>query len=116
MTSRRIETTGLFMTVVVALAGTGCNSMLVGNWKTEPVPENAPFYIIQAEFNPDGLYQATANKDGEILSLRGVYDFNGFGLTLRSAGRPPRSYRASCWFGRILKLRHGESKLTMRKQ
>ena len=101
-------------TMVAAL--TGCNSMLVGNWKTNPMPTDEPFCPIQAEFKDDGTYQATARKqDGNVI-LRGTYDFNGFRLLLKAPHKKDRNYGASCWFGKILKLRHGDKRITMRKQ
>ena len=104
-------------TIVLALALAGCNSVLHGTWKTEPVPQDAPFYIIEAQFKEDDTFKATARKGEDLINLRGTYDFDGFRLKLKRPGKTPdRVYGATCIFGKTLKLRHDKQRFTMKKQ
>ena len=117
MARNRVESTvKVTLMAVVAPVLIGCNSVLVGDWKTDPVPKDEPFYIIQAKFKEEGTYEATAKKGDENLVLRGVYDFNGFRLKLESPHKPKRQYDATYLLGGTLKLKHGDKQFTMKKQ
>lgn len=95
---------------------TACNAVLHGTWKTAPIPEDEPFYIIQAEFDDQGTFKAAAKKEGELVRLAGAYDFNGFRLKLQRPGKPDREYPATYLLGGKLQLRSGDKKITMKKQ
>lgn len=103
--------------ILLPLTLAGCNSVLHGTWKTEPVPQDAPFYIIEAQFKEDGTFKATARKGEDLVNLRGTYDFTGFRLKLKRPGKTPdRVYGATCFFGKTLRLRHDKKRFTMKKQ
>ncbi|MBN2559947.1 MAG: hypothetical protein JXQ75_03340 [Phycisphaerae bacterium] len=112
-TNRTLLALKAVLTLTVALVLTGCNQALVGTWKSDPTPKDD---LIQAEFKEDGTFNATANKDGEVVKLGGTYDFNGFSLKLKAPHKPDREYGATLLFGKTLDLTHEDSKLTMKKQ
>lgn len=115
-TSRLRRTTGTVLILSIGWTLSGCNAVLRGTWKTDPIPEGEPFYIIEAQFKKDGTYVASAKKDGQNVALRGTYDFNGISLKLRSPGKPDRKYRAAYVLGGTLKLSTADKKLTMKKR
>jgi len=107
---------GFTAIVLLATAAVGCSQALVGTWKTDPIPENESFYIIQAQFKDDGTYDATAYKEGETVRLAGTYDFNGSKLTLKTPQKPERVYGALYIIGGKLELTSEGKKLIMKKQ
>ncbi|MEE8384821.1 MAG: hypothetical protein V3S01_02760 [Dehalococcoidia bacterium] len=111
---RRVAVVALGLIVAPAL--TACSAVLHGTWKTDPVPEDESFYIIQAEFDDQGTFRATAKREGEVVRLAGAYDYNGFTLRIRRPGKPDREYPATYLLGGKLRLRSGDKKLTMKKQ
>lgn len=102
--------------LLLVATAVGCSQALVGTWKTDPIPEDESFYIIQAQFKDDGTYDATASKDGETVRLAGTYDFNGSKLTLKTPQKPERVYGAIYVIGGKLELTSGDKKLVMKKQ
>ncbi len=99
----------------------GCGSALVGHWKTDPIPQDADFYIMQAEFKDDGTYRASARKKGSDMpvALGGKYDFNGFNLKLMQPGAADRVYSAtynSMTIPHSLEIRKDGQKQTLKKQ
>ncbi len=99
----------------------GCGSTLVGHWKTDPIPQDADFYIMQAEFKDDGTYTASARKKGSDMpvALRGKYDFNGGELKLMQPGASDRVYRATYYMltsPQTLEIRKDDQKQTLKKQ
>jgi hypothetical protein len=101
----------------VLFAASGCSSAIVGTWKTDPVPKDGTGYLLQATFKGDGKFEATT-KDGESTApLKGTYNFDGFKLTLKEAGKPEQTYGATyIMMGSKLDLKQGEKKFTMKKQ
>lgn len=103
---------------VLALFLTGCSSFMVGNWKADPIPENADFYIRQVEFKDDGTFKASAmRKGGEPMGLKGKYEFDGFSLKLMQVGRKDRVYSAFYnSFMNTLDISKDGKKQTLKKQ
>ena len=100
----------------VFLGSTGCSQALVGTWKTDPVPKDLS-YLVQATFKADGNFEATAKQDAETTTpMKGTYDFNGFKLTLKQAGKPEQVYDAAYIMGGKLDLKQGAKKYRMKKQ
>jgi hypothetical protein len=116
MNANRWRVAMMALCLVVAPALTACSAVLHGTWKTDPVPEDESFYIIQAEFDDQGTFQATAKREGEVVRLAGAYDFNGFSLKIRRPGKPDREYQATYLLGGKLWLGSGDKKLVMKKQ
>ncbi len=106
----------VLVVVISSFAAGGCGSTLVGTWKAEPIPAGAPFYIRQVTFAEGGEYSASAKRGEENQRLRGKYEFNGFTLTLRSAGKNERTYRAVLWWGKTLELTSDGKTHTFKKQ
>ena len=115
-TNRLLWTTKMVLTLAAVPILVGCNSVLHGTWKADPLPKDEPFYIIEAQFKDDGTYKAAAKKEDEFVKLAGTYDFDGFRLKLKSPGKPDREYGATYILGGTLKLTSGDKKLTMKKQ
>jgi len=95
---------------------TGCNSMLVGSWKADPAPEDGSFFINTARFKDDDTFTAVAKRGEDNIMLAGGYDFNGFKLTLKSAGKTPRIYQAVYYLNGTLKLTVDGKKYSLKKQ
>ena len=106
----------LLVVVISSFGAGGCGSSLFGTWNAEPIPAGAPFYIRQVTFVESGEYSASAKRGEENQRLRGKYEFNGFTLTLRSAGKNDRTYRAVLWWGKTLKLTSDGKTHTFKKQ
>jgi len=104
------------MLVVLGSALAGCNSLLVGSWKADPAPKDAPFYVNTARFKNDDTYTAVAKKGDEDIMLAGGYDFNGFKLTLKSPGKKERVYPAVYYLNGALELTVDGKKYKMKKQ
>ena len=102
--------------VLAAGAIVGCNSTLVGTWKTDPMPKDAPFVIQQVTFKDDNTYTASAKENDQNVRLAGTFDFNGFQLRLKTPQKPDRSYGATVIMGRTLELKSGDKKISMKKQ
>ncbi len=112
----RVVQIALSIVVISSFAGSGCGSALVGTWKADPIPSGEPFYIRQVTFGDSGEYSASAKRGEENQRLRGKYEFNGFTLTLRSAGKNERTYRAVLWWGKTLELTSDGKTHTFKKQ
>jgi len=113
---KRIQRT-LVAGVALAIFCCGCSKTIVGNWKTDPEPQNEPFYITSATFKDDGSYSAVARSNSQMLPLKGTYEFDGMHLKLKTPGKPDRSYSASYMMvGPTLKLTSDGKKITMKKQ
>ena len=106
----------VLVVVISSFAAGGCGSTLVGTWNAEPIPAGEPFYIRQVTFVESGEYSASAKRGEENQRLRGKYEFNGFTLTLRSAGKNDRTYRAVLWWGKTLELTSDGNTHTFKKQ
>ena len=100
---------------IIGLASTGCGSMLVGTWGVDPIPEDRSFYIGRMTFNDDGSYSAVARKSGEPEHYKGAYEFNGFQLSLKEAGKAVRTYGATYILGGTLELRHEGTTMRYKK-
>jgi hypothetical protein len=101
---------------LMMLAG-GCSSALVGTWKTDPVPEGESFVITNATFKDDSTYTASARQGDQNIRLAGTYEFDGFGLKLKTPGKPERTYGATYnMMMKTLELRSGDKKQVMKKQ
>lgn len=103
-------------TFALALLITGCGQALVGSWETTEKSEVKDFAIRNATFKDDGTYVASALKGEETVRLAGTYEFDGFNLKLKDPGKPERKYSATVVMGNTLKLKSGESKITMKKK
>ena len=107
----------LVLALLAALGG--CNSVLVGSWKADPIPDGAETYIVHANFRDDGTYEMfERNKDAE-KSIRhgGQYQYNGFRLKLKRPSKKELVYPAMYnSFNHTLKLSVGEQKQTLKKQ
>ena len=112
-TSRRL-------TIVILVLGigavAGCNAALVGSWRTDPVPQGEKFYITTVTFKDDNTYTAAAKEGDQNVRLAGTYEFDGFHLKLKTPGKPDRSYGATVYMNRTLKLSAGDKNVTMKKQ
>ncbi len=74
----------------------GCSSMISGAYDGGAPPEGTEFHIARATFKKDKTFNAYAKfADGEGGILNGVYEFDGFHLKLKQAGKPERTYNAS---------------------
>lgn len=97
----------------------GCNSVLVGSWKADPIPEEAPAYIAHANFKDDGTYSMfERNKDAE-QSVRhgGQYQFDGFRLRLKRPSKKDLVYPAFYnSLNKTLRLTVGDRTQTLKKQ
>ncbi len=95
----------------------GCASALHGTWKSaaEP-PADTKFAIKQVVFRNDSTYSASARSDDKNLFLNGKYDFNGMKLTLKSEGKPDRTYDAIVWWGKELEVRSDGQTQRLEKQ
>ena len=82
----------------------GCNSTLVGSWRADPAPADGAFFINTARFKDDDTFTAVAKRGEDDIMLAGAYDFNGFKLTLKSAGKAPRVYPAAYYLNGTLEL------------
>ncbi len=119
MSSQRVhQAIGVFLLVLVVPVLGACNSALVGSWKADPIPENADSYIANVKFNDDGTFRASARKKGaEPQTLRGKYDFNGFSLSLKKAGKGAANYGAVLnSFTKTLELSKDGQKQVLKKQ
>lgn len=118
MTIKRKNAAHFSLAVALLTSATGCSSMLVGTWKAEKAPAGVPYYIQQVEFKKDGTFTAIPKRGGEAQPpLKGQYHFNGFALTLRSAGKAEdRNYRAALWGGNKLELQIKDQKHYLIKQ
>ena len=106
-----------FLAVIPILAIlSGCSSLLVGDWRAAPAPDDADLYINTTKFKSDGTYTAIAKRSGEDVLLAGHYEFDGFNLKLKSPGKEERVYRASYLIGHKLALTVGEKKYILKKQ
>ena len=94
----------------------GCNSPLVGSWRADPAPEDESFFINTARFKDDDTFTAVAKRGENDIMLAGAYDFNGFKLTLKSAGKTPRVYPAVYYLNGTLELTVDGKKYRMKKQ
>ncbi|MCG8407188.1 MAG: hypothetical protein MI923_18475 [Phycisphaerales bacterium] len=96
----------------------GCSSMLVGNWKSDKIPEDASFYIRAVEFKDDGTYTGSAmKKGGDPRRIAGKYEFDGFSLKLMQVGRNDRVYSAFYnSFMNTLDITKDGQKQTLKKQ
>lgn len=112
----RVVRIALLITVISSFAAVGCGSTLVGTWNADPIPAGEPFYIRQVTFEDNGEYTASAKRGEENQRLRGKYEFNGFTLKLRSAGKHDRTYRAVVWWGKSLELTLDDKTHTLKKQ
>lgn len=113
LTGRPVGTL-LFLLVSSILAG--CNSTLIGSWKADPAPEDESFFINTARFKDDGTFTAVAKRGEDDIMLAGGYDFNGFKLTLKSAGKTPRVYPALYYLNGTLELTVDGKKYKMKQQ
>lgn len=104
------------LVLAVSLGAAGCNSALVGSWKAEPAPEEESFFINTARFKDDDTFTAVAKRGEDDIMLAGGYDFNGFKLTLKSAGKAPRVYPATYYLNGTLDLTVDGKKYKMKKQ
>ncbi|MFQ5501753.1 MAG: hypothetical protein ACE5EQ_05555 [Phycisphaerae bacterium] len=107
----------LVLTLLAALGG--CNAVLVGSWKADPIPDDAEPYIAHANFRDDGTYEVfERNKDAE-KSIRhgGQFQYDGFRLKLKRPSKKELVYPAMYnSFTHTLKLTVGEKKQTLKKQ
>ena len=108
------STSLLLMLAIAAVAG--CNSALVGTWKSDPPPKEEGFAIQQVTFRNDNTYAATAREGPQNVSFAGTYEFNGMQLKLKTPGKPDRAYGAMVVMGRTLELKKDNQKVTMKKQ
>ncbi len=94
----------------------GCNSALVGSWKADTPPEGESLFINTARFKDDDTFTAVAKRGEDDIMLAGGYDFNGFKLTLKSAGKTPRVYPAAYYLNGTLELTVDGKKYKMKQQ
>lgn len=106
----------LLIAVFSLIAAGGCGPALVGTWKADPIPSGEPFYVKQVTFEKGGDYTAAAKRGDENQRLHGKYEFDGFTLKLRAAGKNDRNYRATLWWGNTLKLTSDDKTYTLKKQ
>ncbi len=118
MTLNRKNVARFSLGLALLTSATGCSSLLVGTWKAEKAPAGVPYYIQQVEFTKEGTFTAIPRRGGEAQPPpQGQYDFNGFTLTLRSAGKAEdRTYRAALWGGNKLELQVNDQKHYLIKQ
>ncbi len=113
----RILRAGRFLALAFLVAATGCSSSLVGAWENTSEQKGESFYITNATFKDNGDYVATAKQGGEDVRLAGTYEFDGFKLKLKTAGKPERTYGATfIMMGPSLELRNGDQKQTLKKK
>ena len=107
----------LFCIVLPALvAASGCSSTLVGSWSSDPNATSSETIFRQVQFKKDGTFNAVSQESGRSMPSSGKYEFDGFTLILRSAGKPERAYKATYVVGGKLELRNGEQRQTLRRQ
>jgi hypothetical protein len=112
-------TTKILSTLVLILAAgavVGCNTALVGTWKSDPMPKDEAFALQQVTFKDDNTYTASAKEAEQSVRLAGTYEFNGFNLKLKTPGKPDRAYGAAVYMGRTLELKKDNKSITMKKQ
>lgn len=115
-TPRTVRTIALCLLAPVAAALAGCNSALVGTWKTDSAEAPKGFAIQSVTFKDDNTYEAAARQGDQSTRLAGTYDFNGFELKLKSPGKPERKYGATVYMGRTLEIKADDQKQTLKKQ
>lgn len=82
--------------MAIGVSSLGCSSSIVGAYDGGEMKEGTPFHIARATFKEDNTFTAYAKRPGsEGQVLNGTYDFNGFKLELKQAGKPVRSYGAT---------------------
>lgn len=107
---------GTLLALACFVIPAGCNSPLVGSWRADPAPEDESFFINTARFKDDDTFTAVAKRGEDDIMLAGAYDFNGFKLTLKSAGKTPRVYPATYYLNGTLELTVDGKKYKMKKQ
>ncbi|MFQ5411483.1 MAG: hypothetical protein ACE5EC_04275 [Phycisphaerae bacterium] len=108
----------LFLSLLAGLGG-GCNSVLVGSWKADPIPEGVDSYIAHANFRDDGTYEMFERNQEAEKSIRhgGQYQFDGFRLKLKRPSKKDLIYPAMYnSFNGTLKVTVGEKKQSLKKQ
>lgn len=74
----------------------GCSSAIEGAYDGGQAPEGTAFHIARATFKEDRTFSAFAKfGDGEGKMIQGVYDFDGFKLKVKQAGKKEREYSAT---------------------
>jgi hypothetical protein len=101
----------------------GCNSNLVGTWKSESVvPAEAAkhFNIAEAKFDRDNTFSVTSKYGDEVKTSTGTYKFDGFNLNLTTTDGKTLKYGCThIMMGPKLEVRRSHEgqtvKVTLRK-
>lgn len=93
----------------------GCSEVIEGSWKGASGPDGTAAAITQAEFKENGDFVAVERQpDGEIVTLRGKYEFDGVSLRLMQPRKPDAIYGAAYnSFTRSLVLRRDGTQQTL---
>lgn len=116
MPLNRTRKIAISLLLPIAAAVVGCNSALVGTWKSDPMPKDDHFAIQTVTFKDDNTYTGAAKEGAQPVRLAGTYEFNGFNLNLKTPGKPDRHYGAQVVMGKTLNLKSGDKNVTMKKQ
>lgn len=93
--SRITRGCGLCLAALIGLVS-GCSSAIVGSYDGGAAPAESKFHISRATFKKDNTFTAfvkEGEEDGRILN--GTYEFDGFTLKIKQAGKKERKYSAT---------------------
>ncbi len=116
---RPCSTNRLVVAALTLLLGvvTGCSSVIVGSFDGGAPPEGSEFHISRATFNEDNTFVLFAKQgEGEGRILKGTYQFDGFTLKIKQAGKKERKYSATFnSFNKSLDVSNDGNRQTLKK-